>query len=687
MKKNVIYTSIASSVILAFNTAYAEIKHSQQIEQLEQINVTAGSMYRMGEVPFYQAKSAVSLSREDLDRQGVRKADEIGRYQAGFTNQIFGNDTNTNWFRIRGTEVSQAVDGLPTFSYGFFTPYVETFGLEAIEITKGADAMTFGAAQAGGLINYVSKRPHKEQIGKGEFSVNMGNKSQYGVAADYTGSMNRDDSLRYRVVTTYNRKDGDWDKTHNKTFYIAPSLSWDISDHTQLTLLASYQRDHGIPSSNFLPQKGTLTSLPSGSYINRSTNFGDPANDREKNRQHSLGYEFRHDFANGLTFNSSYRYTRVENYHRGAYVYPFPNGYDLYRGVVFNDGISKNHTLNNYLIWHYQKDWLKNTLVFGTDYRDQAVDTRYTLFGKTSTTNILDANIGYNQPQDLSPAENRFIKYRQLGIYLQNQSHFADKIILGLGLRHDKAKIEENNLAEQAKYNQTTYSASLMYESKFGLNPYFSYSESFQMPIGISGVNELYDPQMTRQYELGIKYIPTWVDGTISFAGFQAKVEGALISQNRGATVSSEVPIKRKGIELQADINLIQNWNIVLAYTYLKAYKDTASENIPLPLLPKHSVAGRTTYYFDSGILEGLTLGAGIRYNGKTVTDRGSLNPNKKVPSNTVVDLMAYYQITPNWSTQINVDNVSNRRYISGCDYYCYYGAERNINASLNYKF
>ncbi|RZN53051.1 TonB-dependent receptor [Avibacterium paragallinarum] len=82
-----------------------------------------------------------------------------------------------------------------------------------------------------------------------------------------------------------------------------------------------------------------------------------------------------------------------------------------------------------------------------------------------------------------------------------------------------------------------------------------------------------------------------------------------------------------------------------------------------------------------------MTLSANILYIGKSVTQNGSLYSGASVPSVTVVDLMARYQFTPNWFVQLNVENVGNRRYLAGCDYYCYYGAERNINASVSYKF
>lgn len=695
MKKTFIYSSIASAVA----TAIAMPAMSEETAQLDEISVvSSGSMYKMGEVPFYQAKSAVAITREDLDKQDVKKADEIGRYQAGFDNQVFGNDTNTNWFRLRGAEVSQAVDGLPTFSYGFFTPHVETFGLEAIEVTKGADSMTFGAAQSGGLINYVTKRAHRDQIGKGEFKTNFGTDNMYGFGADYTSKITDDESVRYRIVASLNNQEGSWKDTKNKTIYIAPNLEWDISDRTHLGILTSYQKDYGTPSSNFYPQEGTLRSLPNGSYYSRHVNFGDPVNDTETNKQYSIGYELSHDFGNGLRANSSYRYSHVENYHRGGYIYPSAytstwaplapsaNGYNVTGQTVFNDGKVISNALDNRLSWDYKNDWLKNTLVVGTDYRHNKVDALYSLYALGYNANLLDYRATWNQTGALT-APHVSIKSRQLGFYLQDQARI-DKFTLGFGVRHDRAKQDEYTSTQTVKNNHTSYSGSIMYEAPYGFNPYFSYSESFTVPVGLSGNQSLYDPNITRQYELGVKYLPEWLDGTITVAGFRAKDTGALINNGTGATVSSADPIYRKGFELQADVNFTNNWNGTLAYTYTKSETKAANgEKTRNSLIPTSTVAAKTAYTFTDGVLNGLTLGAGVRYLGHSVTSKGSLYSHARVPSATVVDLMARYAIDKNWTAQLNVDNVGDRKYVAACDYYCYYGAERKVNATLSYKF
>lgn len=77
-----------------------------------------------------------------------------------------------------------------------------------------------------------------------------------------------------------------------------------------------------------------------------------------------------------------------------------------------------------------------------------------------------------------------------------------------------------------------------------------------------------------------MKYLPTWLDGTITVAGFRAKDKGALVSSATGVgvTVSSAAPVRRKGLEVQLDANITENWNATLAYTYLKSYTETATD-------------------------------------------------------------------------------------------------------------
>lgn len=700
--KNKLFTHslLTVAIIGAYSHSLAtdEVASATEQAELETVRVV-GSINKLSGVPFRQAKSAVDITADTLREEGVEKADELGRYQSGFTNQPFGSDTNTNWFRIRGAEASQSIDGAPMTEYGFFTPHIDTFGLEAVEVTKGADALTYGASNAGGLVNYISKRPHESQVGHGEIKVHIGTDNQRGIAADYTGKLGGHQALRYRLVGSYKRADGDWQRTYNESYYFAPSLAFDFSDRTHLTVLGSIQKDQGTPSSNFLPQSGTLVPTDLGS-ISRSSNLGDPSQDKEKNNTRSIGYEFSHDFGKGMTFTQNYRYQNVQNHHRGTYIYPnvydasgittlsAANGYSLYRGVVFNDGTAKSHSIDNRFTWRFKNDVIDNTLLAGVDYRQQKIEGFYDLFGSASSVNVYQPADSYGQAQT-NPRTPIGIKSRQLGLYLQDSMKLFNTVGLTLGIRHDKARGEETISSNTVKASNTAYSGSLMYYAPFGLNPYLAYKEAFILPTGISGNGTQYKSSTTEQYEIGLKYIPSWIDGSASLALFKARDKGALVSNNTGATVNSDEPINRKGIELQAEANLTDNLKGQFAYTYLSSITDPAQGTAyRMPLIPKHSASLRGVYSFTSGALDGLSLGAGVRYIGNSYTAKDySLVSNGKVPSSTVFDLLARYRFAKNWETQLNIDNVSNRKYIAACDNYCYYGQSRSIVGSIGFKF
>ncbi|MDG6894824.1 TonB-dependent siderophore receptor [Volucribacter amazonae] len=689
MKKSFVYTGLASAIAMAINPAFAE-ENASQAELLEAIEVV-GTLNKLDVQPFNQAKSATVISQQTLQEEGVVKADELGRYQAGFVNQTYGSDTNTNWFNIRGVEANQSLDGAPMLKQGFFSPQIDLFGVEAVEVVKGADSMTFGAAQAGGLINYISKRPHKDLVGGGTIVSYVGNKNQRGIGLDYTGGLNADNSLRYRLVGSYARADGEWNGTWSESYYFAPSLSWDISDRTHLTLLASYLKNVGTPSSNFLPQSGTLVPTAYGK-ISRHANLGDPTQDYDRNHAKSIGYEFSHDFGAGLTFSQNYRYQYISNQHQGAYAYPsqydanwnpipFTSNYDLARGVVYNNGRAKSHSIDNRITWRYNNDWLENTLLAGFDYRHQDFNSLYTLFGSTSSVNVYSPSLSYGQPYSIN-APRVHIKSIQQGYYLQNNAHLFDSLGVTLGVRHDRARNSQLGTDQTVKKNHTSYSGSIMYFNDLGLNPYYAYSESFYLPNGLSGDQTLYKPYITRQHEIGVKYMPSWLEGTISLAAFQARDKGALImSASGGNTVSSADPIERKGIELEINANITDKLSALLAYTYLYSIDETTRAK--QPLIPKHTLASRLAYQFTPD----FNAGIGLRYIGNSVTATGSLYSGAKVPSATLVDLFASYNISPQWQARVNIDNLGNRKYLAGCDYYCYYGEGISGVASLSYKF
>ena len=78
MKKTFVYSTISQVVLLAIaSNAMANEPAKNDIAALDEVAVVGGgSMYKMGEVPVHQAKSAIAISRDELDKQDVKKVDE-----------------------------------------------------------------------------------------------------------------------------------------------------------------------------------------------------------------------------------------------------------------------------------------------------------------------------------------------------------------------------------------------------------------------------------------------------------------------------------------------------------------------------------------------------------------------------------------------------------------------------------
>ncbi|AFU20364.1 TonB-dependent siderophore receptor [Actinobacillus suis] len=667
MKKTFFYSTVASAVALAISPAIA-----QETAVLDEVSVV-GSVSKAGKVEYMTPKSVSVLTEEQIKEKGYKQADEIGRYEAGILSQPYGGDIDTHdWIRIRGFSPTLRIDGTAMYSFGFYHWQPNMYGLESIEVVKGADSLTYGSAQSGGLINLVSKRPTKEP--KGELKFTLGNRNERGFSADYSNAIS--ENVRFRLVGDFNRRDGEPKGSYMDAYYFAPSLSWDISKNTSLTLLASVQHDNGRPSSGFFP--AGYERLSSLGLSNR-TNFAENVPEYLRRNQYSVGYEFTHKFSDDLVYQSNYRYAYSNKDQFSASI-----GWDgSSLSTMTARGKTFTHSLDNRLSKTWAIDRVENILTVGFDY---TIGKNYAAngYGSEILSNLYGNYPTAVQPFDaVSPYVN---KEKQLGVYVQNQFRFDNKLLVNLGARRDFAKGDYYSTygGEGYDLNHNSYSAGVMYVTDSGLSPFYNYSESFR-PISGSNVNGhivRYKPYEGSQHEVGFKYLPSFVDGTLSIAYFDLKEKNGLVQgQVNGQVIQLQTEkAKSKGVELQTDMKLNDNISALLAYTYT----DAKVNNIRKAIIPRHTYSAFMNYAFTNNTLVGLKVGAGVRYVGTSTN--GVIE--EKIPAYTLVDLMAKYDFNKHWVAQVNVSNLSNKKYISACDtYWCYMGEGRKVTANLTYKF
>src|SRR5690606_15950157 len=124
--------------------------------------------------------------------------------------------------------------------FNYNNPRTEVYGLERVEVLRGPASMLYGQGSTGGVVNLVSKRPQPEAMR--EIGVTVGNHDRKEIQADLTGPLTEDGTWLYRVVALGRDSDTQVQYTKDDRMMVAPSLTWQPSAATSLTLQAYWQK-------------------------------------------------------------------------------------------------------------------------------------------------------------------------------------------------------------------------------------------------------------------------------------------------------------------------------------------------------------------------------------------------------------------------------------------------------------
>lgn len=136
----------------------------------------------------------------------------------------------------------------------------EPHAFERIEVLRGPSSLIAGQNGPGGVVSMVSRRPQAET--QREVAVQLGNHAHQQVAADLTGPLGEDGTLLYRRVALHKDSGSQVDHADEKRSLIAPSLTWQPSAATRVTLFAEYQKDRTGNTNAFFPIEGTMRTAP-----------------------------------------------------------------------------------------------------------------------------------------------------------------------------------------------------------------------------------------------------------------------------------------------------------------------------------------------------------------------------------------------------------------------------------------
>ncbi|MCQ8129800.1 TonB-dependent siderophore receptor [Methylomonas rivi] len=612
------------------------------------------------------------------DQQGIQVGDAIKNVSGTFQGFTFGGFSEE--FMIRGfnTQYANYLDG-----FRWNTARIPLANIERIEVVKGAAANLYGRIQPGGMINAVTKRPQATPYYALE--QRFGSYDLYQTLADATGAINDDGSLMYRLNFEYLDKKSFRDFDFKDRVFLAPSLTWKISDRTQLDFDFIYSdenslEDHGVVAS-------ATTRRPVNIPISRF--LGEPELDKSRTTLYSTAITLNHSFSENWSINARFNYLNrevIDQQHAA------PGGVlnettGLLRRNFFGGPAEANSYGGTVNINGKFSTWgLKHNALVGWDYYgwNQAIDSwrlrPVAVGGIVNPINIFNPVYGQSGVNLANTPKNFFADERDSwnGVYFQDQITLFEKLHILGGGRYDWAlngrgfseNSFENATANFSNVESQKFSprVGLLYQPWDWLSIYGNYVESLgaaNTGIGVDG--QIIQPETAEQYEIGFK--TEFFDNRLisSFAFYQltkqnmsVPIVGTGFSQAIGEAQS-------KGFEFDISGQVSEGLHLIASYAYTDAVirKGTNAGN-RLWNVPRNGGSFWAKYDLQQETLRGLTLGAGVFFQDQR---EGDMANSFELPGYARVDALIKYKLpiaSAKTTFQLNVENLLDHQYYAG---------------------
>lgn len=649
------------------------------------------------DIPLIETPQSIAVVTADqIEAQGATTLRQTVGYSAGVVSAYF--DSRVDSISARGGNVAQYQDGLLR-SYGTYnTARPDPFTLERVELVRGPASVLYGQGSLNGVLNLVSKRPQFES--RRELQLQLGSHERKQLALDLTGPLS--EQWAYRLVAIKRDSGTQVDHVKDDRLLLAPSLIWQPSAATSLTLQALYQRDKSGSLIGFFPWQGTR--LPNGSQgqIPTSTFISEPGWDAYDSDQDSVGYLFSHRLNADWTLRQNLRHTKSAVDYRTIYTSfsttarrPLFNadGRRVERDMVWQLNGGSMSLLDTQLEGQLRAGAWKHQLLLGLDAQKND-STQRSFRGRAPAIDVYAPVYGnFTPPAASALVAQPTVDQRQLGLYLQDHIKFDERWVAVLGLRHDRAKTETQGRPE-AKVDDkaTSKRAGLLYLADGGFSPYLAYTESFLPLGGVDFYGKPYKPQVGEQWEAGLKWQPADKRVSATVALYDLRDTNRKTTDPSQPLNSLQIgEVRVRGLELESAGSLDSrrwgrwDWTLGYAYTDAKISRSNAGDQgQAVAGVARHNGSAWLTHHFSLGGRSGFSAGAGLRYLGAS----WSGTPLISTPAATLVDAMLAYE-QGDWRLALNAVNLADKVQITQClargD--CFYGQRRTLNATLSYRF
>ena len=639
------------------------------------------------------------ITQQRIRDQQMSTLDDVLRGTPGISVKF--SDRGRAYYAARGFNVTAfQIDGF-TMSSGMWLLRTDIGTIyDRAEIVRGATGLLTGAGEPGASVNLVRKRADS-RIFTGSASVQLGSWNHRQATIDLSMPLNEDGSVRGRIAASHAAADAFIDMEHTRRSALYGVVEADLTARTRLSAGFSLEKQRqtgmywgGLP---FFHTDGTRTNFPRSTTT--ATRWGHWNDDSQ-----ALFGTLEHAFDNGWKVRTQLNHYRPREDQEMLWVtgdIDRETGTGMKGKPIYYVGRPRQTQLNVAVSGPFQFGGRTHELVAGVTYGRESNggwQTR-TVLNEDDYANGIGSLYGWDGsfgPPVWGASSFSPTTTTESAVYAAARLQLTDplKLIIGARLSRWEKKTPDTDYLQKESAVPTPY-VGVLYDLNEQLTAYASYTSIFQPQNSRDRQGDYLAPLKGNGYEAGLK--GEFMEGRLnaSLAVFRIQQDNFAETDTGFTVPGTAVPAMRavkgvtaQGYELEASGALTPNWDFGLGWTQFSA-RDSKGQNVAV----SHSrrMLKLFTRYAFPGDWNRLSVGGGLSWLSDSLQTRANpaTGAQERVgqPAFGVVDLMARYDISKALSAQLNIGNLSDKKYYTDTWSTFTYGEPRRVLLTLYYRF
>ena len=646
-----------------------------------------------------------TVSSEILKQQGITNYDDAMRNIPGITRTWESTGRagdGASYFALRGFDAQPSlINGLPGLTSGNMDPA----DVEEIQVMKGPSGTLFGASfySYGGIINTITKKPYFNT--GGEVAYNFGSFGLNRITADINTPLSKKEKIAMRINTAYHSENSFQDAGFKKSFFIAPSLVYEVNDRLTFNFLAEImQEERAVPPVFFNSDRVSPLDFKNIQELNLNNDLSFTSNDLTiKNPRYNLQGQILYKLSPQWTSQTVISRGSVKSDGIYTYIWDDVAGDNWFSHYFHNENQITNTTdIQQNFNGDFKIGNMRNRLLIGLDYFNRNVIDNGS--GWASARNVTpQGDVNYVDPFSgdtlepvyltkaainnlLAPLEGSHsnVTNSAYSAYVSDVFNITRNLMAMVSLRADYFDSKGEKGDDGDDYSQFALSP------KFGLvyqpvpdkvSVFANYMNAFINvdPAGIyDGAvrtgTQSFKPEHANQWEFGVKanLLSDKLNGTISVYDIKVSDRVYPAADNPNNSVQGG-KVESKGFELDLNAHPAPGFNLIAGYSYnetkiLVGNKDdfySEPGRNPGGQGPQNLVNCWATYKVTTGKMKNFGLGIGGNYASEYKVIDNSVTGVFSLPSYALLNGSLFYN-GDKVRISLNVNNITNEVYYTG---------------------